>query len=77
MGLKKEEETDYVVIDYKADRYDEYECPEDVEEAIQELACEYGIKETRRKLEDYDILIVKGTVVEVELENEIKVKIGN
>ncbi len=76
MGLKKDEEADYVVIDYKADRYDEYDCLEDTEEAIQDLVSDYGITETRRKLEDYDILVVKGTVVEVELENKISVKVS-
>jgi hypothetical protein len=67
--------SNYVVIDYTDDNYEEYSSIADVKDAIVGMVEEEDEKTIRQRLTDYDLMVIKGDVLEVEIEKSVRISI--
>jgi hypothetical protein len=65
----------YVVIDYTDDNYEEYDSLSKVKEAIADMVDEEDEATIRQRLTDYDLMVIKGEVLEVEIEKSVRINI--
>jgi hypothetical protein len=65
----------YVVIDYTDDNYEEYSSISDVKDAIVGMVEEEDEKTIRQRLTDYDLVVIKGDILEVEIEKSVRISI--
>jgi hypothetical protein len=65
----------YVVIDYTDDNYEEYDTLARVKEAIADMVDEEDEATIRQRITDYDLMVIKGEVLEVEIAKSVRISI--
>jgi spore cortex formation protein SpoVR/YcgB (stage V sporulation) len=67
--------SNYIYINYPDDNYEEYDNLNEAKEELADLVDEKGAEEVETMLDDGDILIIQGEILEVEISKTVKVKI--
>jgi hypothetical protein len=68
--------SNYIYINYPDDNYEEYDNLNEAKEELADLVDEKGAEAVETMLDDGDILIIQGEILEVGISKTVKVKIA-